>query len=132
MPLPLVRYPEDYSGINPNNKIIDEVKPLLSDKRYRAAAPAYGPFFAESIIVHDNGNNRLLVRGVDYNCAELLQNASIKTGKEIYNLIIVDTNLVSSNIRMTYQILGGNWQFNAEAIISLYETLLTTRDLSIG
>lgn len=124
MPTPLIRYPEDFTGINPNNKIVDEIKPLLSDKRYRAAAPTYGPFFAESIVIYDNGNNRLLVRGVDYNCAELLQEASIKVGKEIYNLIIIDTNLVSSTVRITYQALGGYWQFNAEAIVNLYEAFI--------
>lgn len=124
MPAPIVRYPEDYTGINPNSKIVDEVKVLLSDKIYRAAAPTNGPFFAESIVIHDNANNRLLTRGVDFNCAELLQEASIKVGKEIYNLVIIDTSLVSSTVRITYQTLGGNWQFNAEAIVNLYETFV--------
>lgn len=124
MSTPLVRYPEDYTGISPNNKVVDELKPLLSDKVIRAAAPTYGPFFAESIVIYDNATNRLLTRGVDFYCAELLQEASIKVGKEIYNLIMVDTSLVSSTVRITYQALGGYWEFNAEAIINLYETFV--------
>ena len=122
MPLPLIRYSIDYTGISVNNKIVDEIRPLLSDKRYRAAAPTYGPFFAESFIIYDNSNNRLLVRGIDYNFAELLQEASIKTGKEIYNLVMIDTSVVSPEVRYTYQVLGGYYQYNAEAIINIYET----------
>lgn len=122
MPFPLIRYPLDYTGVSVNNKIVDEVKLLESNKRYRVASPTYGPFFAESFILYDDDTNRLLVRGVDYNFAELLQEASIKTGKEIYNLVIVDTSLVSANIRYTYQVLGGNFLFNAQAIVDMYET----------
>ncbi len=124
MPPPLIRYQIDYTGISINNKIVDEVKTLLSDKRYRAAVPTYGPFFAESFVIYDNSDNRLLVRGVDYNFAELLQEASIKTGKEIYKLVIVDTSVVSSEVRYTYQVLGGYYQYNAEAIINMYETFV--------
>lgn len=124
MPLPLIRYPLDITGINVNNKVVDEVKTLGSTNRYRIAAPSYGPFFAESFIIYDEADSRLLVRGIDYSFGELLQEACIKTGKEIYNFVIIDTSLVSANVRYTYQVLGGYYQYNAEAIVDMYETFL--------
>ena len=54
MSLSLVRYPLDPTGVNPNNHITGEVR-SLSAAQVRSVVPLYGPVFAESLVVHDNG-----------------------------------------------------------------------------
>ena len=123
MPLPIVRYPLDPTGINPDNRVVGEVHTLNSHP-IRALAPSFGPFFAASVTVHDDSTNQLLVRGQDYQIVELLQEATVKFGKEICELILILNPAVSPVIRISYQVLGGLFQNNASAVINLYETYL--------
>jgi len=120
---PLIRYPLDPTGENPDNLVSGEVK-SLSVAQIRAAAPTYGPFFTESLIVYDHGNNRLLQRGVDYQCVEMLQEATLRFGKEIAQLVLVLNPNVTSQIRLTYQTLGGLYQNNTDGLIQMYETVI--------
>jgi hypothetical protein len=121
---PLIRYPLDATGTNADNAVSGEVK-SLSVAQIRAVAPTFAPFFTESLIVYDHGNNRLLVRGVDYQCVELLQEATLRFGKEIAQLILVINPAVTSQVRLTYQVLGGLYQNNAEGLVNMYETVIT-------
>lgn len=120
---PLIRYPLDTTGVNPDNAVINEVH-ALSTAQVRALAPIYGPFFADSLVINDNGNNRLLVKGVSYQIVELLQEASLKYGKEISQLVLITDLTVSTNVRLSYQTLGGLYQNNASGIVNMYETIM--------
>lgn len=123
MSLPLVRYQLDPTGINPDNAVVGEVK-TLALTQVRTVAPTYGPFFTESLVIYDNTNNRLLARGVDYQCVELLQTATAKFGKEIAALILIINPTVGGEVRMNYQVLGGLYQNNVDGIVDMYNTFL--------
>ena len=123
MPLPLFRYPLDPSGINPDNAVVGEVHELHI-RQIRAVAPTHGPFFTQGLVVYDHATNRLLIRGTDYQCVELLQEATVKYGKEIAQLILILDQTVSNEVRISYQVLGGLYQNNAEGIVNMYETAM--------
>jgi len=123
MPLPLIRYPLDPTGINPDNAVYGEVH-TLSNRQIRAVAPTYGPFFTESLMVFDNLTNQLLVRGTDFQCVELLQEATVKFGKEIAQVVLILNQTVSDTVRISYQTLGGLYQNETSGIANLYETFL--------
>lgn len=123
MPLPNIRYALDPTGINPDNLVVGEVH-TLSVAQVRAFAPTYGAFFSESIQVWDNTTNQLLIKNTDYVCVELLQEATVKFGKEICLLVLVVNHNVSNNIRVNYQVLGGLYQNNAAGIVNMYNTVM--------
>jgi len=118
-----VRYPLDPTGINPDNRVNGEIH-TLSTRQIRGLAPSFGPIYAESLIIHDDSTNRLLIRGQDYQCVELLQEATLKFGKEIISLILILDQTVSNVVRIDYQVLGGHYQNDSTAIINMYETWL--------
>jgi hypothetical protein len=123
MPAPLIRFNLDATGTNPDNFVSGEVK-TLSTSAVRAVAPAYGPFFSESLVVYDHGNGRLLVRGIDYQIVDLLQSATLKFGKEISQVVLIINTVVGSQVRLNYQVLGGQYQNNAEGLVNLYEAAI--------
>lgn len=123
MTLPLIRYALDPTGVNPDNLVVGETH-TLSTTQVRAVAPTYGAFYTESLQVWDNTNNRLLVRGIDYQCVELLQEATLRYGKEISLLVLILNQTVSSVVRLNYQTLGGLYQNNASGIVDMYNALI--------
>ncbi len=121
--MPAFRYALDPTGVNRDNAVVGE-KHTLSTARYRAVAPTYGPFFTESVVVYDEINNSPLVKGNDFICVELLQEATLKYGKEIAQLILIVNPNISSDVRISYQTLGGLYENTADAVARYYETLL--------
>lgn len=116
----LIRHTFDGTGKNPNNLVKDEHH-KLADKRFRAIAPKYGLVFADSVILIDRSNNRLLFRGTDYVFAELHQALTLDLGLEVCGVIIVTNFDVSSNVEMTYQCVGGHYETNADTMMSLFQ-----------
>lgn len=123
MPLPIVRYPLDPTGINPDNRVNGEVH-TLNTRPIRAIAPTFSPFYTELLDVFDDTTNTLLVRGQQYQVVELLQEATAKFGKEICALILILDPNVSNVVRISYQVLGGLYQNSAAAIINMWETYI--------
>ena len=117
-----LRLNEDRTGSNPNNKITNEPY-TLSNKQVRSIAPINGPFFANGLTILDG--SRILTRGVDYQLVELHQEATLLTGKEIYSVILIINKDISSNGTVTYQALGGHYQYNDTPIANLFQTVLT-------
>lgn len=116
-----LRLNEDRTGTNPNNKIPNEPY-TLSNKQVRSIAPTNGPFFANGLVIMDGA--RALVRGTDYQLVELHQEATLLTGKEIYSVILVINKDISSTGTITYQALGGHYQYNDAPIANLFQTVL--------
>ena len=108
MPLPIIRYALDPTGTNSDNRVIGEIH-TLTTRTIRAAAPLYGAYFTETLSVYDESTTRLLVRNVDYQCAELLQEATLRYGKEICLVVLIINPDVSNEIRLSYQVLGGDF-----------------------
>jgi hypothetical protein len=124
MTIPIQRYPLDRTGINPDNLVVGELH-MLSSRETRAVAPTYGAFFSDRTLrVYDNSTNQALTRGVHYQCVDLLQEASMMTGKEISMVILILDQTVSNVVRINYQVLGGAFQNDAAGILNLYETAI--------
>jgi hypothetical protein len=121
--MPLIRYPLDPTGLNPDNRIIDEIK-TLTNTQIKAIAPTYGPIYTDNLIITDNITNQQLVKGVDYSCVQLLQEATLRYGKEICEVILIKKIDVSLSVRISYQVLGGLFQNNAQGVENLYQTLI--------
>lgn len=121
---PLTRYALDPTGLLTDNLVSGEII-TLNVAQIRAAAPAYGPYFTESLVIYDHNTNVLLVRGVDYQCVQLLQEATLKFGKEICEVILILNGSISDQIRLTYQVLGGLYQNNSAGVVSMYETVMS-------
>ena len=118
------RYALDPTGRSPNNLVVGE-EHTLSENHIRVVVPIYGPVFAESFTLMDLGTRVPLVRGVDYDVAELLQDPTLQFGKEIVQLALIKNPSVTNKISITYQSLGGNYQNNSPSIGTALETLLT-------
>ncbi len=116
-----LRLNEDRTGTNIDNRIVNEPY-TLSEKTVRSIAPINGPFFANGLIIMDGA--RPLVRGTDYQLVELHQEATLLTGKEIYSVILIINKDISSSGTMTYQALGGHYQYNDAPIANLFQSVL--------
>ena len=117
------RYALDPTGLNPDNLVIAEEHQTTANS-VRAVAPNSGAFFAESMLVYDGDTNTQLTVGTDYKCVELLQDATLKYGKEICVLLLIINPAVSSSVTITYQAVGGQFQYDGSAIANLYETVI--------
>ena len=124
MSYPLIRYPLDPTGHNPNNLVLGEVH-TLSNAQVRVVAPIYGPFYKEGLTVYDHEAGVLLTKDVDYEVAHLLQDASLTFGQDVYQVLLIKNRAVSPKIRLDYQNVGGNYQNSAKAIADAFETFRT-------
>lgn len=122
MPLPVIRYSLDKTGLSSNNYIAGEAH-VLEALPKRAVVPTYGSYFTESLRVYDAAGNNLLVRGTDYICIELEELATELYGKEICFGILVVNPAVSANVRLNYQVLGGDYTRQGEAIVAIYNLI---------
>ena len=114
----LVRYTFDETGTNPDNLVRNEAH-TLANKKYRAISPYHGIFYTDSLVITDVASEQILIKGKDYVFAELHQDLTRHTGKEIAGLAIVINQSVSGSVRITYQCVGGPYSVNADTAISL-------------
>lgn len=124
MSVPLTRYAYDPTGINPDNLVIGEIH-TLSANQARALATKNGAYFTDpgSLRVYDHLSNQILERGTQYQVIELVQDVTMRLGKEVcLMLLIIDRN-VSNKVRINYQALGGMYQNTTSALIAMYETI---------
>ena len=105
------RYLLDSTGVNPDNLVKSEDH-ILSKNKIRAIVPTYGAFHNDSVLVYDKTGKRKLDYGTDYCSAGLLQNETMIHGKAISTVILILNPQVSSNVSITYQCLGGDYERN--------------------
>lgn len=120
------RYPLDVTGENPDNYVAAEHHSLVPKSDLtdvRVIVPLYGPFFGDSVRIIDRANGRQLDRS-EYKITDLLQDPTLITGKEIGQFIVVTNGMVSNEVEIHYQVLGGNYQNDSSAIQHVYETFL--------
>ena len=118
----ILKYPEDPTGLNPNNLVINEPHDLGAG-RNRAFVPNYGSYFTESMIVTEAVTNRVLTKGVHYIAAQLQQDASMAMDKEICAVVIIIDPTVRDSLLLTYQVVGGVFSTSATALAKMIETL---------
>lgn len=120
------RYPLDVTGENPDNYVAAEPHSLVPKSDLtdvRVIVPLYGPFFGDSVRIIDRANGRQLDRS-EYKITDLLQDPTLITGKEIGQFIVVTNGMISNEVEIHYQVLGGNYQNDSSAIQHVYETFL--------
>lgn len=132
MPITLpVTYPLDLTGNSPDNYIQGEPHTLTHNRTIRVIVPTYGGFFSESMIVTDMANNQLLNRATDFQCVELYEVPTAKSGKEVCGLVLVTNPAVSDNVQISYQSVGGPYSNSPEALLSIANALeLDNRPIS--
>jgi len=118
----IIKYPEDPTGLNPNNLVINEPHDL-GEGRNRAFVPNYGSYFTESMIVTEATTGRVLTKGVHYIAAQLQQDASMAMGKEICAVVIITDPLVRDSLLFTYQVVGGVFSTSVSALKKMIEDL---------
>lgn len=118
------RYPLDYTGVSPDNTVIDEPHAPVR-RTVRCIAPTYAPFFADSMQVFDGLNPVPLVQGTQYKVMNIipLPTAMADNGKEVYALIAILDESVGDNIQLNYQTIGGDYVQSYEAALNLLEAL---------
>ena len=107
------RYPIDYTGVSPDNTVIDEPHTPVR-RKVRCIAPTHAPFFADSMKVYDGLNPVPLVQGTQYKVMNIipLPTAMADNGKEVYALIAILDESVGDNIQLDYQTIGGDYVQN--------------------
>lgn len=126
----LIRYPEDLTGVNPDNRILNEIhsiSPYTSSKPRRILIPNFRPFFTDTtyLKLYDLGSSTPLiplVKDVDYKCVELSEEASIQSGKEVCHSIIIENINVSEQVALSYQTIGGLYTNDTSNLVSLLNT----------
>jgi hypothetical protein len=118
----ILKYPEDPTGINPNNLVINEPHDL-GPARNRAFVPNYGSYFTESMIVTEASTGRVLTKGVHYIAAQLQQDATLAMDKEICAVVVVTDPDVLDSLLFTYQVVGGVFSTSASALAKMIENL---------
>lgn len=118
----ILKYPEDPTGVNPNNLVINEPHDL-GPARNRAFVPNYGSYFTESMIVTEAVTGRVLTKGVHYIAAQLQQDATLAMDKEICAVVVVIDENVRDSLLFTYQVVGGVFSTSAGALATLIEAL---------
>lgn len=121
MPNILLRYELDITGTNPDNLVRGEAH-TLSDLRFRALAPLHGAFYTKGCVLTDLADGRILHVDVDYSFTYLYSSASVMYGKEVVGAVIITNPDVSSNVSITYQVLGGHYSNNIDALVGMLET----------
>lgn len=119
----VTRFDLDTGGLSPNNLVLGEIHDL-TNHRHRVVAPKYGAYFTESIKVYDNITGQEL-NTTQYYPTDILTEASIKYGKEICWLLVISDTTVNSQVRISYQVLGGPYGDNTSAIANLYQNYLS-------
>lgn len=116
------RYPLDITGVNPDNLVEGDIR-TLPNRPVRAVCPSYGAYYTEGLIVKDVATQQVLVKNVDYYCAELFRVPTDRYGKEICGIIVIKNAAVSTSVELTYQCLGGDYSTNSEALVQMLATL---------
>lgn len=122
MPIIPSRYPLDLTATNINNFVEGDIR-QLDNRQVRCVAPQYGPYFTETLSIRDLSNARLLTRGLDYQCLDLNDVATLKSHKEVCSIVAIISPAVSSSISMSYHVIGGEYEKDHGAIVNLIEAL---------
>ncbi len=118
----IVKYPFDPTATASTNLIVDE-QYLVPATRNRAFALNGGPFYGESIVVKSLPSNTVLTKGVDYKVLYLYEDATIKTTKPVNAVVHIVNPAIVGTVSVTYQVVGGMYSTNYDAIQLLLEQL---------
>lgn len=116
------RKPLDRTGKAASNLITNEAQ-TLPNRQVRVIVPEFGAFFAESLIVKDAANDRVLTPFVEYAPADIYYHPTMEYGKGIYAEIVLYNTEVSNNVIITYQAVGGMYSVNRKNIFAALDEI---------
>lgn len=119
----IFKYPLDLLGTSINNKVIDEAH-TIGSSRARLFASDYGPFFGNSVVLHDGVTGRELIVGTDYKLRHPYREARERTGQAVYAVVQITNPEVSTKILFTAQLVGGEFSFSTFAIRQAIEEIV--------
>lgn len=120
------KYSLDRTGVNTDNKVINEEHILDINLKYRSVVPKSGPIFKTGLVVRDITPglvNSILVEGTDYDIGDLFQEATHQLGKEVISILVI-TKLTTSKVRITYQVVGGIYSHDDVTVRNIYDAIL--------
>lgn len=117
-----IKYPVDKTGLNPLNKVLDEIH-VTSDTSKRCFVPHYGPFYVESMHI-ETVDGVILQPKTDYLILQPYQEASVEIGKDIACIVYVHNRAITKDIKITYQVVGGEWSWSVYAIQDLLDSIM--------
>ena len=106
----MTTYALDPTGISPANRIVDETKVItpptvITDANF--VVPNITPFFKEGFVIRLG--TRTLVEGVDFQFVFRHIAASTHFTREIFGGLMFINKQFSGTVKMTYQVLGGEF-----------------------
>lgn len=113
---PIVVLPEDTTGLLPVCKIQGERHSPLPGST-RLLLPNFGAFYAESLRVYNPTTNEP-VSPTLYECVDLWQEASERSGKDVFNTVLITSALAPAEVAIDYQAFGGPHSRNAADLVA--------------
>ena len=111
-----VFYPIDYTGSMASNHVSQE-SVTIGVTQYRAFTLAFAPFYADSLIIRENGSTIPLKKDIDYKCLYFYRDLSkLAGGKDISGVVVITNGNVGTDLVVSYQMVGGHYSASASAI----------------
>lgn len=120
------KYPLDTTGRNPNNLVNGEehdIGVILPGRRSRIFVPTYGPFYTEGMVIRVRSTGQVLQPRIHYIATEFYQAAAKRTGMEVCTAIVITDSLVPSDLVISYQVVGGEFQLSTSVLQNAIDRL---------
>ena len=113
-------YAEDLYCSNPSNLIPAEVQTLQTPGQddYYFIIPHAAPFYIETLELSNHANGNLYAEGIDYVIGHYFVDAMKSLKRPIAGSIRFLRKNISGQVRIKYHTVGGQWGFNANAILA--------------
>lgn len=118
----VLRYAEDRTGKNPNNLVSGEPH-KTTNRRVRAIAPLYGPFYSKSLVVR-NAVTKQPLNKEDYVAVEFYESISNLTGHEVCAIVLITNETITAQeFELDYQCVGGEFSYSYDAIARMLDKI---------
>ena len=117
----IIKYPLDPTGVSVTNLVQGE-QHILVNRPIRCIATNYGSYYANSMVITDLSNNKILNINQWYP-GELYDVPTALYGQPIYALVVITDATVGNTISIQYQAVGGEFSTSETALVNLLETL---------
>lgn len=105
---------EDRTGLSADNLIQGEQHDI-GIGRNRLLIPQYGAFYTEGVVIKDSSDN-IIDRSL-YLFSDIYKEATLNSGKEVWNAIIITDMSIDQNLKIDYQAYGGKFSANVQILL---------------
>ena len=111
----LHQYQLDITGINPDNKIVDESHSLIR-QRNRALSLNHGAFYTETLEIKHVDTGYVLQKYIDYKILQPYSTLITLTGQSVAGIILIHNSNIHQNLAISYQAVGGEFAINSKSL----------------